>query len=156
MPVLTVGAVARGAPMAALDLPNWNEALSLELEWEQAPAPKAQPSARTQGVGRVKAGAPQKVLRPILSACDPAMPTCLDAGVQGTMAAAQHKWQADDAAGMRAEGLDELPNALEAEYWLRRATVDEQAGKPAVRPVSYLPSALQPRVERGTVCRTWL
>lgn len=45
----------------------------------------------------------------------------------------QHrKWQAESA-GMRAEDLDALPNALDAEYWLRKAAAEEQAGRPEVR-----------------------
>ena len=44
------------------------------------------------------------------------------------MGAAQHKWNLDDATGMRAEGLDALPNALEADYWLRKAAAVEQGG----------------------------
>ncbi|GAB4820054.1 hypothetical protein N2152v2_007100 [Parachlorella kessleri] len=72
----------------ALELPNWNEALSLEPEWEEPaiaqPVPKSQLLPRTAGTG--------------------------------------------DASGLRAEGLDALPNALEADYWLRKAAAEENGG----------------------------
>ena len=45
----------------------------------------------------------------------------------------QRRWATEDAGGgLRAEGLDALPNALEAEYWLRKAAAEEAAGRPEV------------------------
>lgn len=58
----------------------------------------------------------------------------LPSGVQGTAGAAQRFWKTEEHdIGLRVEGLEALPNALDAAYWLRKAAVEEKAGNIEVR-----------------------
>ena len=86
------------------------------------------------------------------------------AGAQSAAPAAQppRAWQLEGTGGLRAGGLDQLPNALDAEYWLRRVAAAEAAGdvdgaidllrqaqRRDVRPATAIAAALQQLAQRA-------
>ena len=61
----------------------------------------------------------------------------------------QRAWRFEEPGGLRVGGLDKLPNAREAEFWLRRAAAEQDAGRPE-RAVEVLREALQRDVRPAT------
>jgi hypothetical protein len=124
-----------------IDLPDWNEGIRQGTTFDSsyvsnpAAAPahtRPQPLSLGLWVGRVRAGA------------------------KAAAVTHQHMLQTDGHRSMRIEGMHDLPNALDVEYWLNKAFIEEGAGRGEeaakvlkealardVRPTTTLAHALQ-------------
>eukprot|EP00887_Chlorella_sp_A99_P007262 scaffold2.g7262.t1 len=121
-----------------LDLQPWCSSLA-EAEFECSPAvmlgntqaafkEARAGQARGYGVGRVRAGT-QPAAAPVASQ--------------------QHAGRLDDSDALRVGGLDALPNALEAEFWLHKAAAEREAGN-VTGAAAVLQEALQRDVRPAT------